>query len=51
MIDSMRYLEFEEGDIVLREGDPGNELFVVDEGSFQCYMESDYRMKKTYGPG
>ena len=51
VIDSMRYLEFEEGEIVLREGDRGHELFVVDEGSFQCYKEDDYRMRKTYGPG
>ena len=33
VIDTMRYLRFEQGDTVLKEGDPGNELFVVDEGT------------------
>lgn len=29
-------IDFEAGDVVIREGDDGNELFIVDEGFFKC---------------
>lgn len=47
----MRSISFDEGDVVLREGDPGNELFVVDEGCFNCRKEGSSEIIKTYNPG
>jgi CRP-like cAMP-binding protein len=32
----MRLLTFKEGDVVIQEGDQGNELYIVDEGNFKC---------------
>lgn len=36
IIQTMIPIDFEAGDVVIREGDDGNELFIVDEGFFKC---------------
>lgn len=38
IIERMTPKEFSAGDIVIDEGDDGNELFIVDEGYFRCVV-------------
>jgi cAMP-dependent protein kinase regulator len=37
IIDAMKELKKKKGDIVIRQGDPGDEFFVVDEGEIECH--------------
>ena len=36
LIDTMRQETYSKGDIVIMEGDPGNSLYIVDQGNFDC---------------
>lgn len=36
---------------MIREGDTGNELFIVDEGLFRCEKKDHDEMLKKYGVG
>ena len=38
IIERMKPLEYGPGEIVIKEGDDGNELFIVDEGFFKCVV-------------
>lgn len=37
IIDAMKELKKKKGEIVIRQGDPGDEFFVVDEGEIECH--------------
>jgi hypothetical protein len=51
LISHMRSVDFKEGEVVIREGDTGNELFIVDEGLFKCEKKDNDEMLKKYGVG
>jgi len=48
-------MNFESGDIIIKQGDDGDNLYVIDEGNVEClkYKDSpaDQRLIHTYGPG
>ena len=39
VIDAMEEKNFVEGDVVIKQGEAGNVLFVVDEGELDCFKE------------
>jgi CRP-like cAMP-binding protein len=36
----MKSVTYKQNDVVIKEGDIGNELFLVDSGIFKCVIES-----------
>ncbi len=55
VIDAMEQRVFKKGDVVIKQGDPGSELFIVDSGNLECLRKMDSlspeKLLKTYGPG
>ncbi|CAD8044455.1 unnamed protein product [Paramecium primaurelia] len=55
VIDAMEEKKFQPGDYVIRQGDDGNELYVIDEGELECTKkfpnQSQEKFLKKYLPG
>lgn len=55
VIDAMEEKNFEPGDYLIRQGDAGDELFVVDSGKLSCYKKlapgMEDKFLKHYNPG
>ena len=55
VIQAMEERSFAKGDTIIREGEEGNELFVVDSGKLECYKKLHSpeapKLVKTYGVG
>lgn len=46
VIDAMEEKGFGQGDVVIKQGEAGSVLFVVDEGQLDCYKEMVSHFKK-----
>lgn len=55
IVDAMAIKNFQEGDYVIKQGDDGNELFIVGSGTLKCQKKTPGREEdqflKNYGPG
>lgn len=55
VIDAMSIKTFNEGDYIIKQGDDGNELYIVGEGSQKCFRlmpgNTETTFLKNYGPG
>ena len=53
LIKAMSEKEFQSGDSVIKEGEDGNELFVVESGEYDCYkmIEGNDTYLKSYKQG
>ena len=49
MIESMQRKEFEESEVVIRQGDLGEELYLVESGKFKCEIQGNSGIEKVYG--
>lgn len=47
----MKSIAYQAGDVVIREGEVGNEYFLVDEGYFECTISGKKGVEKVYSPG
>lgn len=45
--DEMEYFEFGEGDVVIRQGEPGNHFFVISEGTFEVRINDVFVREET----
>ena len=45
---AMEIKKYSKGDMVIKQGDNGNELFVVDHGSLRCYKVFPDQKKETF---
>ncbi|CAK87116.1 unnamed protein product (macronuclear) [Paramecium tetraurelia] len=55
VLGAMDEKKFQVGDVVIKQGDDGNELYVIDEGRLECYKKftglEEEKLLKTYIPG
>jgi len=53
LVDAMHEKETKVGDIIIKENDDGNDLYVVEEGNFECFKAIDNKEEliKTYQKG
>ena len=55
LIDAMEEKRYTRGEEVIRQGDQGDEMFVVDSGALDCYRRTadspQEKFLKTYNPG
>lgn len=51
LIQRMRSISFEAGDIIIKQGESGNELYVVDSGVLKCRKEGSEEVLKVYQKG
>ena len=55
IVDAMEEKKFRTGEWVIKQGDDGHELYVVDRGTLECYKQfsknADPKHVKTYNPG
>jgi cAMP-dependent protein kinase regulator len=47
----MRTVDFRAGEIIIQEGESGNELFIVESGSLKCEKVDSKNVLKIYGKG
>ena len=51
----MEEKRYEKGDILIKQGEDGDSLFLVEEGKLECYVklkkDNEEKMIKAYGPG
>ena len=50
----MKEVNFKESDVVIQQGDEGNDLYVVEEGTLDCFKEiegQDDKLLVSYKPG
>lgn len=56
VVNAMEEVKFEEGAVVITEGEPGNVLYIVEEGRLDCFKKvstdnDEQTFLKTYAPG
>ncbi|CAK92908.1 unnamed protein product (macronuclear) [Paramecium tetraurelia] len=55
VLGAMEEKKFQDGDFVIKQGEDGNELYVIDEGRLECYKRfaglQEEKLLKTYIPG
>jgi cAMP-dependent protein kinase regulator len=55
VIDAMKEVKYKEGDVIIRQGDDGNELYVLESGECECYKifpgDQAPRKLRDYIPG
>ncbi len=51
LIHRMRAVVFNAGDVIIKQGESGNELYIVDSGVLKCRKEESEEVLKIYGKG
>lgn len=55
VVNAMEEKNIKAGDWIIRQGDDGNELYVIDQGKLECFKQfkkdEDAKLVKTYNPG